>query len=84
MDKDLSSIQEARRLLEKAHSAWKVFEDYSEDQVEIILAAVSKIAIENAATLGRLAVEETGFGTAEDKKAKNLFCADNVYQAIGR
>ena len=82
MDKDLSSIQEARRLLEKAHSAWKVFEDYSEDQVEIILAAVSKVAIENAAALGRLAVEETGFGTAEDKKAKNLFCADNVYQAI--
>ncbi len=82
MDKDLSSIQEARRLLEKAHSAGKLFEDFSEDRVEPILAAVSKITIENAAALGRLAVEETGFGTAEDKKAKNLFCADNVYQAI--
>lgn len=82
MDKDLASIQEARQLLEKAHSAWKVFENYTEDQVETILAAVSKTAIENAATLGRLAVEETGFGKAEDKEMKNLFCADNVYQAI--
>lgn len=82
MDKDLSSIQEARQLLGKAEAAFKIFEDYSEDDVELILEAISKIAIENAGVLADLAVEETGFGRAEDKKTKNLFCAENVYEAI--
>jgi acetaldehyde dehydrogenase (acetylating) len=82
MDTDLESIQEARRLLTAAHDAWKTFAEFSADQVDRILAEISKTAIENAETLARMAVEETGFGTVEHKTAKNLFCADNVYQAI--
>jgi len=82
MDKDLESIQEARRLLQIAHDAWLKFEDCAEDQVERILLEVSKAGIANAEPLARIAVEETGYGTVEHKTLKNLFCADDVYRAI--
>src|SRR2546428_4713111 len=82
MDKDLESIQEARRLLQIAHDAWLKFEEFTEDQVERILLEISKAGITNAESLGRLAVEETGYGTVEHKTLKNLFCADDVYRAI--
>ncbi len=82
MDKDLESIQEARRLLGAAHDAWKAFENFSEDQIDRILAEMSTAGIRHASSLARTAVDETGFGTIEHKTAKNLFCADDVYQAI--
>ena len=82
MHKDLQSIQEARDLAERSFSAFQQFEHFSEEQVERILAEISKCGIANAATLARLAVEETGYGTVEHKTLKNLFCARDVYEAI--
>src|SRR5262245_3494166 len=82
MDKDLESIQEARRLVQAAHDAWLKFEDFSEDQVERILSEISRAGIANAEALARIAVDETGYGTVEHKTLKNLFCADDVYRAI--
>ena len=82
MDRDLESIQEARSLLDSAHSAWKQFEDFSQDQVDRILKAISEAAIADAERLARLAVDETGFGNVADKTRKNLFCADDLYRAI--
>ena len=82
MDKDLSSVQEARSLLKAAHEAWEKFEHFTEDQVERILLEISKAGIANAEPLAKIAVEETGYGTVEHKTLKNLFCADDVYRAI--
>jgi acetaldehyde dehydrogenase (acetylating) len=82
MNKDLESIQEARNLAEAAHSAFQTFEHFSEDQVEKILAEISKAGIAHASSLAKLAVEETGYGTVEHKTLKNLFCARDVYNAI--
>ena len=82
MDKDLQSIQEARRLVASAHTAWKTFEEFSEEQVETILEAMSRAGIAHARTIAEMAVEETGFGRVEDKTLKNLFCARDVYAAI--
>ena len=82
MDNDLQSVQEARSLLQAAHEAWLKFEHFTEDQVERILLEISKTGIANAEPLARMAVEETGFGNAEHKTLKNLFCAQDVYQAI--
>jgi len=82
MHKDLESIQEARELAERAHAAFLKFEHFSEDQVEQILAEISKAGIANAESLARMAVEETGYGTPEHKTLKNLFCARDVYNAI--
>src|SRR5215475_7065334 len=82
MDKDLESVQEARSLATAAHAAFQQFEHFSEEQVERILTEVSKVAIENAAMLAKLAHEETGYGTVEHKTMKNLFCARDVYEAM--
>jgi acetaldehyde dehydrogenase (acetylating) len=79
---DLESIQEARMLLEAAHAAWRTFEHFNEEQVERILAEISKTALAHADALARMAVEETGYGTIEHKILKNRFCADDVYRAI--
>jgi acetaldehyde dehydrogenase (acetylating) len=82
MDRDLESVQEARRLIQAAHQAFHQFENFTEEQVERILLEISKTAIANAQLLARSAVEETGYGTVEHKTLKNLFCAEDVYRAI--
>ncbi|HTG75352.1 MAG TPA: acetaldehyde dehydrogenase (acetylating) [Terriglobia bacterium] len=82
MNKDLESIQEARDLAEAAYKAFQAFEHFSEEQVERILAEISKAGVAHAASLAKLAVEETGYGTVEHKTLKNLFCARDVYNAI--
>jgi len=82
MDTDLQSIQEARRLVDAAYSAWSQFEEFSEGQVETIVKAVSDAGVSHAEKLARMAVEETGFGNVPDKTAKNLFASDAVYRAI--
>jgi len=82
MDTDLESIQEARTLITAAHSAFQQFEHFTEEQIHKILAEISKTGIANAETLARLAHEETGYGTVEHKTLKNLFCAQDVYNAI--
>jgi acetaldehyde dehydrogenase (acetylating) len=82
MNKDLESIQEARDLAEAASRAFQSFEHFTEDQVEKILAEISRVAIAQATALAKLAVEETGYGTVEHKTLKNLFCARDVYEAI--
>lgn len=82
MDSDLQSIQEARSLAEAAHEAWSKFEEFTAEQVERILKAISVAGIARARELGEAAVEETGFGNVTDKTAKNLFAAEAVYRAI--
>ena len=82
MNRDLESIQEARDLAEAAYAAFQTFEHFTEDQVERILAEISKAGIAHAAALAKIAVEETGYGTVEHKTLKNLFCARDVYNAI--
>ncbi|HZI50907.1 MAG TPA: acetaldehyde dehydrogenase (acetylating) [Terriglobia bacterium] len=82
MNRDLESIQEARDLANAAFAAFQTFEHFTEEQVDRILAEVSKAGIAHAAALAKLAVEETGYGTVEHKTLKNLFCARDVYNAI--
>jgi acetaldehyde dehydrogenase (acetylating) len=82
MYKDLESIQEARDLAQAAYTAFQTFEHFTEEQVEKILAEISKAGIANAAPLAKMAVEETGYGNVEHKTLKNLFCAQDVYNAI--
>ena len=82
MNKDLESIQEARDLAEVAFKAFQAFEHFSEEQVEQIIAEISKAGIAHAASLAKMAVDETGYGTVEHKTLNNLFCARDVYNAI--
>ncbi len=82
MDKDLQSIQEARDLAERAHRAQKAFRSFSQAQVDAIVAAMADAATQNAERLARMAVEETGYGRAEDKVQKNLFASQRVFSAL--
>jgi acetaldehyde dehydrogenase (acetylating) len=82
MDRDLESIQEARRLVEKAAEAAKVLAGFSQAQVDAVVRACAEAAQANAEPLARLAVEETTYGRVDDKTQKNLFSARDVYNAI--
>ncbi len=82
MDRDLESIQEARRLVEKAAEAQKVLAGYDQAKIDGVVRACAEAAQAAAEPLARLAVEETTYGKVEDKVEKNLFCARDVYNAI--
>lgn len=82
LDYDLSSIQEARDLARKARQAQKAFAEYSQEEVDRIVQAMSEAAAQNAEWLARMAVDETKFGVFEDKVTKNLFAARGVYEYI--
>lgn len=82
MDKDLKSIQEARRLLAEAAAAQKDLARFPQERLDQIVAAMAEAARREAARLAQMAVEETGYGNARDKTLKNLFSTDIVYNYI--
>ena len=81
-DRDLVSIQEARELAARAAAAQEKFAAFSQGQVDTVVDACAKAAAENAESLARTAVEETGFGNVPDKIVKNMLAAVNVPRAI--
>lgn len=82
LDQDLQSIQEARQLATAARDAQRVFAHASQAEVDRICAAMTEVAIANAERLGRMAVEETGYGVPEHKTLKNLVASRNVWESI--
>ena len=77
-DKDLLSIQEVRTKVEKAYSAWLEYRTFSQEQIDAIVERMGAAARANAKRLADMAVEETGYGNAQDKYVKNLLCADRL------
>lgn len=82
VDKDLLSMQEARSLVRAAKAAQATLAGMSQDKVDQLTGAISEAGIANAERLARLAVEETGFGKWQDKKAKNMLASDALYKHI--
>ncbi|MCS7464594.1 acetaldehyde dehydrogenase (acetylating) [Paenibacillus doosanensis] len=82
LDPDLQAIQQVRSCLQEAKQAQKRLETMTQEQIDTIVAAMARAAEDHADRLGTLAVEETGFGNAADKAAKNRFVARDVYEAI--
>lgn len=78
-DKDLIAQQEARDAVEAASFAVQSISRLDQETIDSICDAMSAVALSNAERLGRLANEETGFGKAEDKKEKNRFAAEDVW-----
>ncbi len=81
-DPDLISVQEVRSKVEEAYAAWQKYRAYSQEQVDAIVEQVAEAARANARRLAEMAVEETGYGNAKDKLAKNLLCADVLPRAM--
>jgi len=75
-DPDLVSIQEVRGKVEQAWSAWTRYRLFTQAKIDAIVEAVASAARDQAQRLAELAVQETGYGNAADKFAKNMLAAD--------
>ena len=78
-DKDLISVQQARDLVEAAYKAQAELVRFDQAKIDRICEAMSKAALREAARLGAMAVEETGYGIPDDKREKNRFAAEDVW-----
>lgn len=81
-DQDLVSIQEVRTKVDAAHAAFQQYRGFSQEQVDSIVESMAAAAREHAAALAQLAVQETGYGNAPDKLAKNLLAADLLPRSL--
>lgn len=81
-DADLRSTQQARDLAVKAREAQRAFQFTSQEEVDRICEAMVTAAMREAARLGQLAHEETGFGHPDHKRIKNEFAARDVWESI--
>ncbi|HKY42377.1 MAG TPA: aldehyde dehydrogenase family protein, partial [Pyrinomonadaceae bacterium] len=79
VDKDLVSVQQARDLVEAAHRAQAEVAQFDQAKIDRICEAMAKAALADAARLGAMAVEETGYGVPADKQEKNRFAAEDVW-----
>ena len=61
-DRDQASIDEARRLAQRAKQAAPLLAELSQDQIDRIVGAMAAAARPRAESFAKLAVEETGFG----------------------
>ena len=82
LDKDLLARQEARQLLRQAEIAQKRLAEFSQEQLDTIVKAIRDAIHGAAVELAQLAVQETGFGNAEDKTTKNQFASHRVWEAV--
>ncbi len=73
MDADLRSIDAARRAAETAWDAFLKFRGTDPSVLDEMVDAMARAIEPEARRLGELAVEETGYGNASDKRMKNLF-----------
>src|SRR5436853_7121751 len=78
-DKDLISVQQARDLVEAAHPAQQDIARFDQAKINRICDAMAKAALRDSSRTAAMAVEETGYGVAEDKQVKNQFSAEIVW-----
>jgi acetaldehyde dehydrogenase (acetylating) len=76
------SIEEARRLAQRAKQAAPILAELSQEQIDRIVDAMAAAVRPRAEEFARLAVEETGFGVVADKIQKNRFASDRVHEFI--
>jgi acetaldehyde dehydrogenase (acetylating) len=81
-DRDLASVADARALARAAREAQPLLAEFTQEQIDRIVAAMAEAVTPHAEALARLAVEETGYGVAVDKAQKNLFASRQVYEFI--
>jgi acetaldehyde dehydrogenase (acetylating) len=79
VDKDLVSVQQARDLVEAAHRAQVELAGFDQARIDRICEAMARAALKESARLGAMAVEETGMGIPDDKREKNRFASEDVW-----
>jgi acetaldehyde dehydrogenase (acetylating) len=81
MSEERASIsqQEAGNAVEAAHLAFQEVAKFDQTKIDRICEAMADVALRAALRLGSMACEETGFGKPEDKREKNRFAAEDVW-----
>ena len=74
--------RQVQELVERSQKAEAEFANYSQEEVDRIVAAMALAASENSLSLAHEACDETGRGVVEDKDTKNRFAAESIYHAI--
>ena len=82
MERDLTSIQEARTLARAAAQAQLELAEFTQDRIDALVDAMAAAIRPQAEALARQAADETGYGIVADKVRKTLFAADRVYEFI--
>lgn len=74
------AAREARSLVEAAHDAQKALARLDQRGVDRVCEAMAEAACDAAGRLGEMAVGETGFGLAADKRETNRFASETVWE----
>ena len=82
LDNDLLAIQEVRDLCRRAREAHLRFKEFTQEEVDKVVAALANAGFEAAERLAKLAVAETGYGNVPDKTKKNQFCSRDLFESI--
>lgn len=82
IDTDLLSIQEARTLVRAAKEALTGLAELNQQEIDGLVETISTSCARQAERLGRMAMEETGFGRWQDKMQKNLLASEKVWNHI--
>ncbi len=78
-DTNSISQQEASDAVEAAHLAFHAVAKFDQAKIDRVCEAMANAALAESMRLGAMACEETGFGKAEDKREKNRFAAEDVW-----
>lgn len=82
LSKDLESRQEVRNLIEAAEEAQIKLRELDQQALDRIVQSMAEAGSKYAGELAEMAVRETGFGNAADKKEKNLFASRHLWTQI--
>ena len=83
-EKVLTAQEEVNALVEKGLKALNDYADFTQEQIDYIVAKASVAALDKHGELAKLAIEETGRGVFEDKATKNLFACEYVTNNMTR
>jgi acetaldehyde dehydrogenase / alcohol dehydrogenase len=81
-DNDTSLMERVNHLTRQARLAAAVFTQYSQEDVDRIVKAMTAAAIENVEKMARAACDETRMGLFEDKMLKNFVASEFHYHQI--
>ena len=73
------SVEKLEGEIARVRKAQEQFAKFSQEQVDKIFLACATAANKERISLAKLAVEETGMGVVEDKKKKNHYAAEYIY-----
>src|ERR671933_30716 len=79
VDKDPVSVRQAGGIVGGAHRAQTALGRFDQDKIDRICEVMAQAALREAARLAAMAVEETGYGVPDDKREKNRFAAEDVW-----